>query len=402
MFPSADSVYSLVVDTSYQNSLVSVLIIEWYPMSRQNIPETSARRVWAAVGAILLGVIAYISWQFVGTLIIGLFFYYASRPLYHWFKAVFRNSTLSAILAMSLVTLPSVITVLYAASIAYGEANRAVNEHDAETLGPFLEPVLDFVPVESAEAIMQGIRSPYEAVVHGFSPEQIPFLFDTALESLAVLGTLAFHLFVALIFAFYVLRDGSRFREFMLNSCELHGSVTEDYLRAVDNSFHKVFFGNIMNSVITGILAALAFNGFNMIAPLGLAVPYPTLLGIISGITSLIPFIGMKLVYFPLTGYLVTLIWIFNAWGEIWFPIVLFALTWIFVDAIPDLFLRPYFSGGAIHMGALMLSYIFGPIFFGWYGLFLGPMILVCGYQFIRIVVPTLVGHRNHTLQDYQ
>jgi hypothetical protein len=39
-----------------------------------------------------------------------------------------------------------------------------------------------------------------------------------------------------------------------------------------------------------------------------------------------------------------------------------------------------------------MLAYLFGPLLFGWYGIFLGPFLLVVVFEFGRIVVPWLVG----------
>jgi len=198
-----------------------------------------------------------------------------------------------------------------------------------------------------------------------------------------------------------MLRDGHRLRDFILSSFQARGGTAERYLIAVDYSFHKIFFGNILNAIVTGLIASVAFHGFNFISPTGLGIPYPTLLGIISGLSSLIPFIGMKLTYFPLTAYLFGTIWYHEAWGLAWFPILFFGLTWIFVDAIPDLFLRPYISGGDIHLGSLMLAYLFGPMLMGWYGLFLFPMIVAAALHFISIVVPEFVGSDNLTLDEF-
>jgi hypothetical protein len=39
-----------------------------------------------------------------------------------------------------------------------------------------------------------------------------------------------------------------------------------------------------------------------------------------------------------------------------------------------------------------MFAYIFGPLLFGWYGLFLGPLLLVLITDFGRVVVHELVG----------
>jgi hypothetical protein len=39
-----------------------------------------------------------------------------------------------------------------------------------------------------------------------------------------------------------------------------------------------------------------------------------------------------------------------------------------------------------------MVAYVFGPLLFGWYGIFLGPLILVAIVEFARIVVPWLLA----------
>jgi hypothetical protein len=38
-----------------------------------------------------------------------------------------------------------------------------------------------------------------------------------------------------------------------------------------------------------------------------------------------------------------------------------------------------------------MFAYILGTLLFGWYGLFLGPMVLVFVTHFLRVVVPELL-----------
>jgi len=40
----------------------------------------------------------------------------------------------------------------------------------------------------------------------------------------------------------------------------------------------------------------------------------------------------------------------------------------------------------------VMLAYIFGPLLFGWYGIFLGPMLLVLLVHFTALVLPELLA----------
>lgn len=100
--------------------------------------------------------------------------------------------------------------------------------------------------------------------------------------------------------------------------------------------------------------------------------------------------IGIKIVYVPGAIYL------FVASVDdptlVWFPIVFVVVSFLIVDVIPDLVLRPYVSGRNLHLGMVMLAYIFGPLLFGWYGLFLGPMLLVLLVHFVALVLPELLA----------
>jgi predicted PurR-regulated permease PerM len=100
----------------------------------------------------------------------------------------------------------------------------------------------------------------------------------------------------------------------------------------------------------------------------------------------------MKLVYVPAGLYLLAVTLLTGEAGLLWFPLAFFVLSFVVVDTIPDFVLRPYVSGRSLHVGMLMLAYIFGPLLFGWYGIFLGPMLLVLVVQFVRLVLPELIA----------
>ena len=67
-------------------------------------------------------------------------------------------------------------------------------------------------------------------------------------------------------------------------------------------------------------------------------------------------------------------------------------LSVVIVDTIPDFVLRPYFSGERTHVELSMLAYIFGPIVFGFYGLFFAPIVLVLALTFADTALPRLLG----------
>jgi predicted PurR-regulated permease PerM len=144
----------------------------------------------------------------------------------------------------------------------------------------------------------------------------------------------------------------------------------------------------------------VAYNAVNFVSPAGLSVPYPTLIGLLSGAASLIPLVGMKLVYVPVTLYLFGAALTSAGVDSLWFPATFAAVAFFVVDVIPDMVLRPYVSARDLHMGTMMFAYLLGPLLFGWYGIFLAPMLLVIAVRFNRVVLPELLARVFGTTSD--
>jgi len=208
---------------------------------------------------------------------------------------------------------------------------------------------------------------------------------------LGFIGNAALHTFVMLLIAFYLLRDDKRLAGWFHRRFDDAEGVVNAYVKRVDRDFSNIFFGNILNAFLTAIIGAISYSALAMVAPAGVGIPYPVLVGLLTGVASLIPIIGIKLVYVPVAALLVYRASHVSP-STIWFPIVFVLVSFLVVDVVPDLVLRPYVSGRNLHLGMIMLAYIFGPLLFGWYGIFLGPMILVLVVHFVKLVLPELLA----------
>jgi predicted PurR-regulated permease PerM len=191
--------------------------------------------------------------------------------------------------------------------------------------------------------------------------------------------------------AFYLLRDDRKFSRWFRARIADDRGVMEAFLTGVDRDFNNIFFGNILNAVLTGTIAVVAYSVLNLLAPPRVAIPAAGLVGLFAGVASLIPVVGMKLVYVPVTAYLGATSYLADP-NTLWFTAAFFAVSFVIVDTIPDLVLRPYVSGRHLHVGAVMIAYTLGPLLFGWYGIFLGPIILVLVVNFARHVLPVLIA----------
>jgi len=357
-----------------------------------------SRRAWIAFGAVLGAALLLVLYSFVGTVVFGVFLYYATRPLYRRVYRRLRQRTLAALGALFLLALPVIVLLYYTIAIALQEFDQFADSVD---LGPYeamVEPYLD---------ISEVVANPQGLLTDGAVPGAVVDTLGELLAYLGFIGTGLIHVFVMFAIAFYLLRDGDRLAEWAKGFVD-HRGAFDGYFRAVDRSFHRVFYGNILNAIVTGAIGAIVFSVVDLFAPSGMAVPYPALTGLLAGAASLIPIIGMKIVYVPVTAYLgVRAALGSGAW---WFVAAFAGLAFVVVDVIPDLLVRPYVSSGggfsvgpfgsdsadqsrdsSLHTGLLMFAYVLGPFLFGWYGIFLAPMVLVLVVHFVRLVLPELL-----------
>ncbi len=344
-----------------------------------------ARVAWWAVGAALAATLAYVVHSFIGTFVFGVFLYYATRPVYRRVRKRVRPASLAAGLSLTLLALPALLIVFYTLAIGLQEAQRV-----AEALG-----ALDPAEIEATFGIYLDISEIVQDPRSLLNEPSVRGAVEAGLrEALGYLGfiaTTALHLFVMLGIAFYLLRDDRRLSSWFRRRFSDSDGVVEEFLDDVDRDYSRIFFGNIVNAAITGAIGALSYNLLNLVAPPSIAVPYPTLVGLLAGIGSLVPIVGMKVVYVPVAAY-IGVATAQTAPEALWFPALFVVVSFVIVDAIPDFVLRPWVSGRGMHLGMVMFAYIFGPLLFGWYGIFLGPMLLVAIVHFTRLVLPELMA----------
>ncbi|WP_338742442.1 AI-2E family transporter [Haloplanus salilacus] len=343
---------------------------------------------WWGFGVALGAALMYVVYSFIGTFVFGVFIYYATRPIYRRIRRVIRQPTLAAAVSLFALTLPALLLVVYALSIALNQLQRYADD------GMGLLSTLPFVDSELIENVADPATllelDPQEYLTGEGIASALASL-GSAVDTVAFLGVGAVHLFVMFALAFYLLRDGGRLSRWSINRFGDDRGLLQSYGKAVDRDFKAIFFGNILNAVFTGTIGVLVYSVLNVYAPAGVAIPAAALVGLLAGVASLVPMVGMKLVYVPVAAYLAVLSLLTDP-NTLWFAGTFAVVSFVVVDTIPDLLLRPYVSGRSLHVGSLMIAYTLGPLLFGWYGIFLAPMFLVTIIHFSRIVLPELMA----------
>jgi len=363
-------------------------MLEGFDVSRSRIQ-------WTVAGLLLAATAAFVLYSFIGTFVFALFIYYATRPVYRRMKRRIRPPSLAAAISLCTLALPFVLLVAYTGAIGLQELNNFTSQFQNGD-GTFGQYAAMLQPYFNVSTIAEN---PQSLVEDSAARDAVQRLLTESQQYVFFIGNALLHLFVMAALAFYLLRDGHTLSQWVKSNFGDDRGVMDAYFRAVDRDFSSVFFGNILNAFSTAVIGALSYSILNVYAPENLLIPYAALVGLLAGAASLIPVVGMKLVYVPVGVYMFARAATLDGGPSFWFPILFFAISFLIVDVIPDLVLRPYVSGRNLHVGTVMFAYILGPLLFGWYGLFLGPVILVLSVHFARLVLPELLHAER--LQPY-
>lgn len=214
---------------------------------------------------------------------------------------------------------------------------------------------------------------------------------------MGALGTISnalLHLTLSLTFAFFLYRDGHRLQTWYRAEVGGRDTAAYSYLAGVDADLEVVYFGNVLTVLAVTIGSIVVYNGYNVLAPTAVTLPIPTLLAVLTGLATFIPLVVGKVVYVPAAAYL--------AWQTVQasadllvYPVAFLVVAFLLLDIIPQSIVRPYISGQTMHEGAVLFAYILGAALFGWYGLFLGPFLLVIIVQFANIVLGDLISRNQ-------
>lgn len=341
---------------------------------------------WTGVLIVFTALILYFTINFIASFVIAIFFYYSTRPIYRKLHPYIKNEILSALTTIIIAVIPIIFFFSYILSIALIEIRIFMSHFDLTNYYEFLLESLSF----NVADLIQQPRLIIEET-EGLEPELITDFVEWSILVLQFLSDVFIHLLLMIIILFYLLKDDKKLIKWSNKKISLMSPIWNTYWKRVDNDLHSVFFGNILNMFITGFIAIIIFLIYNLIAPSDVSLAYPVIFGMLAGLSSLIPIIGMKLVYIPIAIYLVIVTFSINEFSLLFYVFFFIIISATLIDFIPDLIIRPYVSGKNLHLGMLIFAYISGPIIIGWYGFFLAPIILILLHHFTDLILPRLI-----------
>ncbi|EMA64266.1 permease [Halorubrum lipolyticum DSM 21995] len=340
---------------------------------------------------LLLGAaVAYVVGSFVGIVVLGLFGYYATRPICVRLRSVTDSRRLAATLTALSVLVP-ILLLFVAVGLRLFQAVQRQFE-GGEYVGTLIARItgVDALSAEQREQLVSLLSNPSSILDAGGSVWSNVGSALTALQG--VVGGL-FLLGLATTLAYYLLANDADVSETVTELIGGRDSTAYAYAIAVDADLESVFFGNLLFVVASAILATATYAATNLVAPPGLQVPMVLVAGFLTGLASLIPVVVGKIVYIPIVASLgFQAVSTDQGQGSLVFVGVVLVAYVLLLDVLPQSFLQPYLSGRRIDPIALLFAYLLGPILFGWYGFFLMPILFVLVLEAVRIVLPELLS----------
>jgi predicted PurR-regulated permease PerM len=360
---------------------------------------------WILLGLVLVLILLWVAWPFVNVIFYAIFLYYATRPLKRKLKPYIKNETVLVATCMFLLVLPIIIITGYTLLLAIAQFNSAAQSLGLLSFqqGPLANmstAVSDIQKSVSVKDIMSGnfssiVSQKWYQTIYGYSGS-LSGIQAIALATGMTIVDVIFKVFLIIVVSFYMLREDGRiaawFKSTFPELIEEHDGMFVRYMKAVDADLQRIFFGNILSIVFFAIIAVIVFSLLNAFAPdPTLHIPSPILLGILCGVSALLPVIGMFIITVPLFLYiLIQALLAGTLMANLGYFILMVIAIIVLVQLLPGFIIGPMMARGQVNTGLLMFAYILGPVVFGIAGLFIGAIVLVLLTHYFTIVVPSV------------
>ena len=177
--------------------------------------------------------------------------------------------------------------------------------------------------------------------------------------------------FIFFIALYYLLRDGKRVRQILIELSPLSDREDTRVFDRLELAINSVIRGNLVIALVQGVLTTVGFTIFG--------VPNAILWGTVAAVAALIPGIGTGLVFIPAVAFLFFTGATAPALGLLIWGVVGVGLI--------DNFLGPKLVGRGMQLHPLLvlLAVLGGLIYFGPAGIFLGPLTLSLLFSLVSI-----------------
>lgn len=338
-----------------------------------------SERVFLYVLLAGMGVVAFFVFRpFLYVLIMAVVFATVFRSLHRRIVHIVGNrraiaAAITTVVVLIVVILPLVLFgLLIFTQVSSLYALLVINGGAADLSQTLLMELQRFNSISPVPINISGDVAPYVRQGLNWMVQNIGPLFANVAQIIVAI-------FIFLFALYYLFKDGHRIKAAAVALSPLQDVRDELIFTKLSASMNAVIRGNLLVSVILGIVVAMGFALFG--------VPNAVLWGSVAVVASLIPGIGTILVVFPGIFYLY-----FN--NQIGPAIGLFIWS-VTIVGLVDNVLRAKLAGKGtrLHPFLVLLSILGAIGFFGPIGFLLGPLILSLLFALVEIYFDMTKDH---------
>ncbi len=270
-------------------------------------------------------------------------------------------STIMSLFVVAVIILPLLLFFFLLSKSSLEAYSTITSNVTSENLNNVLQKILHYFNLD-----IQALKIQFSSYVADFNKWVVSGI------ATFVRSTTQFivKLFIMVLTMFFLFRDGKQLLEKIIHLTPLE----DKYDREIFEKFREVSYSALVSSLITGLVQGLVAG----IAFAIVGVPY-ILFGIATVFASFIPFVGVSIVWVPVSIYLLLI-------GKWPFAIFMFLYGALVISMIDNL-LRPLLMKGRTQIHPMLLFFaIFGGIMlFGFWGIIFGPLIISVALTLLHI-----------------
>ncbi|NYT04687.1 MAG: AI-2E family transporter [Candidatus Methanofastidiosa archaeon] len=336
--------------------------------------ESEYRIAIASIFIFFLIIAALTLFPLVDALIVTFVLVYLMRPI-NTILLRFMNKTYAAILSAIAVVVPAFLLFFYlaAATINYVMKEKifeklmiVFGDLDTYSKNLFIS-FLKYYNIEYSEDL-EKIANVLTSKLH----ELISYISEEIIDLTIHIPEYAMKLLLASILALYLIKEGVNIRDTFVSLLpDTKKKTISSLLNGIDIVFESIILVNILKAIFTSIISYFIFLIFG--------VPYPMLLGIMSGFMDFAPILGPWMLF---SG--IAVVYIMN--GQAMTGVYIFIIGQVLVTVIPELYIKPKLAGkyAKIHPMIFLFGFFGGLLAFGAIGIFVGPIAIGIVIVFIK------------------
>ena len=321
----------------------------------------NSRKVELTFFFLLVGIVTALSFfifkPYLGALFVAVVFAIVFRSVYEWLLKKVKREGLASFLTLFILFL---VILIPATVFGFFIFDDAQDLYQSAGVGAPVLQRLDqaLMPIEN---YVQKIIPSFDINVSSYLHATLSFLVDNLGSVFSRAVGMVFQTFIMLLALFFLFRDGTQFRSFIISLSPLANEYDERILKRMERAISSVVKGKLLIILIQGILASVGFFIFG--------VPSPVLWGALTSIAALIPAVGVAVVFIPAVAYLFVTSGFGGAVGLLIFGVAIGAIDNLLGPAL-------YEKGLEMHPLIILLSVLGGLVLFGPIGFLAGPVTL--------------------------